>query len=70
MRNEKTDTMKYLEDINNEKNLSIQEFLKRQEEEDEKEVKKLFNKTESGRIERRINDKNDDFDFPSNLLNF
>lgn len=55
--------MGYLDEIDKRKSLSIAEQLKLQEEEDEREIRRLLGKNEEGKFERRLNDINDEDDY-------
>jgi len=55
-RQEKIDAIGYLQDIDQQDSLSMAEQLRRQEEEDEREVQRLCGKTIEGKYEKRLDD--------------
>jgi len=58
-RNEKVNAIDYLDSLEKKKELSLAEQMKLQEEEDEREIRRLVGKNEEGRIERRLKDEED-----------
>ncbi|KAF7639490.1 hypothetical protein Mgra_00001167 [Meloidogyne graminicola] len=62
-RQESVDTMGYLQQIDQKDALSFAERLRRQEEEDEKEVERLVEKT-GGKYTKRIKEEDDDLNAP------
>lgn len=61
-RGEKIDTMGYLNNIDQKASLSMADQLRRQEEEDEREIQRLVGKTIDGKYERRLNDEDERLD--------
>ncbi|KAI1727918.1 coiled-coil domain-containing protein 94 [Ditylenchus destructor] len=57
---EKVNAMEYLEQLDKRKSLSIAEQFKLQEEEDEREIRRLLGKNDEGKFERRMKDELDD----------
>lgn len=63
-RSEKVNALNYLDNLDKQSALSIAERYKLQEEEDERELRRLIGKTEDGKFERRIEDDNDEEEQP------